>query len=357
MQEDLIVKKEQEEKEVGLLKEIFSFFINPDSTLQRRKHFLVKLLNVFRIVIILIALASLLGLGQQLVFLITGIKIEEVSYIDEFVSKDMILILLIVSTISAPITEEIAFRLWLKPSPYRTSIGIMMLIYFIGSLIVNSQQEDIFQPIVELMGYSYRDFSFIFIPLLFLILGVLIGSVVRIVLGVLERKHSKKPSNPSQQLDQIQEKHFSCKQKKYYFAVIIISSLIFGVVHISNFAQLETLWPYTLLITLPQIAVGFALAYIRLNYGFVYSVITHLLYNTFLTLPLFILISLSSDQYIEAITNGNDSLYENLPTSDTVVVLLVFMMISLYILVALGTYTHLFIEYFYYKNKNKRLTS
>lgn len=59
----------------------------------------------------------------------------------------------------------------------------------------------------------------------------------------------------------------------------ILSSILFGLIHIINYELSESHLKYILVITSPQIFTGFILGFIRLKYGFWYGVLNHSLYN------------------------------------------------------------------------------
>lgn len=66
------------------------------------------------------------------------------------------------------------------------------------------------------------------------------------------------------------------KNPKWY---IIISSVIFGLIHITGYEYSNEHLPYIALITSPQILAGFIFAYTRLKLGFWYGVIVHSMSN------------------------------------------------------------------------------
>ena len=69
------------------------------------------------------------------------------------------------------------------------------------------------------------------------------------------------------------------KNKQYRIILYIVSSLLFGFIHIINYDLNESHLKYLFIITSPQIFTGFVLGFIRLKYGFWYSVLNHSLYN------------------------------------------------------------------------------
>lgn len=68
--------------------------------------------------------------------------------------------------------------------------------------------------------------------------------------------------------------------KNHYRAFFYLSAIIFGMLHIFNFAGIN--WHnfiFTPLLVLPQLFVGLILGYIRVQYGFKYGVLFHSMIN------------------------------------------------------------------------------
>ena len=69
---------------------------------------------------------------------------------------------------------------------------------------------------------------------------------------------------------------------KRYFAIIFHASCcIFAFLHLFNFEEIiPTLLFLSTVIVLPQLILAYALGFLRMNYGFQYNVIFHILYNS-----------------------------------------------------------------------------
>lgn len=68
-------------------------------------------------------------------------------------------------------------------------------------------------------------------------------------------------------------------QTKYYNIVIYVITLVFGVVHFTNYDTNISGKFFALLIVSPQLFIGLVLAFIRIKYGLRYSILTHSIYN------------------------------------------------------------------------------
>ncbi|MGB4415393.1 MAG: CPBP family glutamic-type intramembrane protease [Paludibacter sp.] len=67
-----------------------------------------------------------------------------------------------------------------------------------------------------------------------------------------------------------------------------LSSILFGLLHVTNFrGNYLVLLALSPILCFPQIAMGFILGYIRMNYGFKYGVIVHMIINSTLLVYLF----------------------------------------------------------------------
>jgi len=73
---------------------------------------------------------------------------------------------------------------------------------------------------------------------------------------------------------------------KRYFAIIFHASCwIFAFLHLFNFEEITpTLLFLSPVIVLPQLILAYALGYLRMNYGFQYNVIFHIIYNSIFSL-------------------------------------------------------------------------
>ncbi len=74
---------------------------------------------------------------------------------------------------------------------------------------------------------------------------------------------------------------------KYFRIIFYLSSFLFGFLHLFNYSEIYG-WMVLIspLITLPFIAMGLFLAYIRMAYGFFYSFLFHVVINLIPSLPM-----------------------------------------------------------------------
>jgi len=70
--------------------------------------------------------------------------------------------------------------------------------------------------------------------------------------------------------------------KKYnnnYKKLVYGSSILFGLVHLTNYDVTLHLLLFYLILTLPKIYLGFSLAFIRVKFGLIYAILFHSLHN------------------------------------------------------------------------------
>lgn len=150
------------------------------------------------------------------------------------ISLPLILLLIV---IIAPIKEEVQFRLLLRPCKinFLIFIGVMimtsMVFYFSGKVT----------------------FSFIYISFLFFI----------IIFSFLFKKERK------------------LLYTTYFRLLFYLSILVFGLAHIVNYSGNSLyLIMGIFILTSPQILLGSILGYVRMMYGFKYSILLHILNNS-----------------------------------------------------------------------------
>ncbi|WP_066218600.1 CPBP family intramembrane glutamic endopeptidase [Formosa haliotis] len=72
---------------------------------------------------------------------------------------------------------------------------------------------------------------------------------------------------------------------KWFIYVFYVFAIGFGLIHISNFEITRNVIILAPILVAPQIVVGLFLGVIRLQYGLVYSILFHALYNAVLIIP------------------------------------------------------------------------
>ncbi|MEZ0487808.1 CPBP family glutamic-type intramembrane protease [Fibrella aquatica] len=157
---------------------------------------------------------------------------------DLFIKRVGLAEAIVLITISGPIFEELAFRLILIPSRFKISLSTSSLLFLLICLL-----------------WTVNNFeTYIICFFICLVFFTIIYCF----------------------LNQI----FINKLIKNRFTLFIVSSVLFGMIHLFNYSDFK----YELIIiypiyVLPQIIMGFLLGAIRIKHGFVWTVLLHILIN------------------------------------------------------------------------------
>ncbi len=172
-----------------------------------------------------------------------------------------------------PIWEELVFRIGLRYSRFRLSLGLAFFIVYISRLLL----------IVSNTPHP----SWIFSP--DTISGVLSiitpAAVLTLIIWLI--------------LSYITDETMISFYQKRFNIIFYLPLLIFALLHTLNFER--ALWIFAPLITIPQLFLATGFGYIRLKQGFIWGILMHIFNNAFLFLPALILEEISPDimhQYI-----------------------------------------------------------
>jgi membrane protease YdiL (CAAX protease family) len=146
----------------------------------------------------------------------------------------------------APLIEEIIYRLWFLYSKTKLSLSIAILVPFftiyLAKCTLNVQWSNLF----------------------FISIGASLVTIFPLSFFLLKRYENQKFIP------------FWEKNKKIF---IIISSIVFGLMHIGNYIITPKVILYSPVLFLPYIFTGFIFSYTRIRIGFFAGVICHSLHN------------------------------------------------------------------------------
>ena len=310
-----------------LIRELFQYSFLPKYRKKTSKmSFLKKLWAMFRIWGIAITIALISGSFGAFV-------LEKVGYdqTDNAISEIFFLyngwLLFLLAVVWAPVTEELTFRLFLRFSPYRLGISIMLFVLILLEIINNIWE--IFNPFFEPLISNLNNIFFLLaiyvgIFLIFLLLGIGLGFIIK-------KLTSKK------RLDKI-ENFFNKRFKFLFFS----QAILFGFVHIFNYTDFTKIIYLTPFLVMPQTILGFMLGYVRIKFGLSWAMVLHAIYNAMITIPVIILFSLISDEgYHQLFIEGS----EELPMQDVLMVFLIYLpVLFLIFMFYLGVNIHNLIE-------------
>jgi membrane protease YdiL (CAAX protease family) len=211
----------------------------------------VILTHLFRLyaieILILIPISFAVGAVSQ------AVEGADQHALQDLIQQEPLPRVLLLVVLFAPIVEEALFRLPLRYSPLNLAIPAGLLsVPLAGGLLQNLLK----QPFVLMIALC---FSIVF--------------VVFVVWLCLSRCSQK-----------AMRMHF----RRNLRALVFFASIIFGLVHISNYFDSQVWWLAPLLV-LPQITLGFLFAYVRLEYGYLWAVFCHGSHNLLALSPVIVM--------------------------------------------------------------------
>jgi len=286
--------------QLSLLERLWSFILKPTLTMPIPKPgFWVSLWDSLRLFCFFL-LFSVLGVvvnilvspffGDGLENQVTDLLIQTQG--DRWLSLIFLFVFLVVL---APVMEEIAFRQWLVPTRWNLALGLTFLLSYVDNLISG------FSPQLNLTNF----------------LGWIFDLVFRIFNNTEELvKVTVRISNNTEELVKVTAEilsilrmmfifsgyigifllifltlYFTLRLKdewylaiqnwfrRYFGVLFYFSAVFFGLVHISNYTNIQQFWWLTPLLVLPQLFGGIELGYVRTQYGLMWAMFNHALNN------------------------------------------------------------------------------
>ncbi len=267
----------------SLLERLWLFLVKPELTLPIPKQpFLLKFWDSLRLFCFFF-IFSILGVIINLLvtpFFGDGVENQVADIVSDIEANRWlaVVILFFLFVVFAPIIEEIAFRQWLVPTRWNLALGLTFLLYYLEALLSSVK------PWLSLSNLLQISFDIVIarFPLqteglavlvealrsLFVLFGYM-GIFVVFLLGLylILRTH--------------ENLYLTIKQKfqSYFGLLFYFSAVFFGLIHITNYANIQQLWWLTPLLVLPQLFGGLELGYIRVQYGLFWAMFNHALNN------------------------------------------------------------------------------
>ncbi len=315
----------------SLLEKLFGFILKPQMLLDVPKNpWYLKMYDSIRL-FCFFALFSILGIIINVI--VTPFLGEEVKNVldnQEPLGIIGILLLFLFLVIIAPLTEEIAFRQWLRPTPLNLSFGLVFLTFFTYLLLsdfipfgIGTFLNNIFDTLITFAGLHVEDdevIGFLIIALfrVIFLIGAYIFIFVFSILGLyLVLKLNKTILKSVQNFFQ-----------KYFAFLFYFSAVYFGLIHITNYTGIENaIWLAPLLV-LPQLFGGLELGYVRVHYGLWWAIFNHAL-NNFIPFIVLASVSLLSEEAM------SEETLESFTPQDTLVLLFLglFILFVLFVIV------------------------
>jgi hypothetical protein len=294
-----------------LLVQILKYLAKPNLKGSEQLPWLKIAFNVLRLWSLTFLFAISFALLVNILLASTG-HTEENFKLIEFVDELSSFFVVLVVVVLAPITEEIAFRLWLRFSPLKWALGISFFSFFLISFFSEG-------------AFNLYDVENILRSLFFLVF------VFVAIFLVLRRRDVYK-----------YVKQFF---EKYFHIFFYIITLTFAMIHIANYdVNLKEIWYFAPLLVFPQLFLSLLIGFVRIKYGFVWAVLTHALNNSVAILPILLIGPLLEK---EAFQTGNfdESFIESFSIQEIGMLLIYVSFLFFLMMFVLGSVASLVLEF------------
>ena len=178
-----------------------------------------------------------------------GISTKVIERGTESFSKPVFAIILV---LISPLIEEIAFRLSLKFKPLYFSSSVTILSYYLVNKII-----------YNISNFDYQtDF----------LTRITISFVLGLIAYIISHKNKT---------------HFELFWNKHFGLIFYSLALVFGFVHILNYVLSLKVALLSPILVLPQLSSALIYSFIRIKYGFIYSLATHIINNSLVLVSVF----------------------------------------------------------------------
>ena len=255
---------------MSTLKQVIRYLKNPVFRPQHTSK--KKLWNIFKFWGFFSVCATISSLPGYLLLPLTGFNSSSNAVLQEQLILP-VWFSIVSGVIFAPIREEATFRLWLKPNLQNISIALGFLIAMI------------LEVYIRLSGFTINNVN------LLIIHGFLIPAIASgLCYFVLKNNHRI--------LNKI-----TLYILKNFSTVFWLSHIVFALIHFINY-DIAKVWYIVPILVLPQFIIGLYLGFLRVNYGFQWSLVAHSLHN-FLALATFTLIGDKAAELVEKLQATN----------------------------------------------------
>ena len=230
-----------------ILRDFWRFLKKPNHSQPPQEFSLSPTLKLFLAIFIVRSLGVILEMKgiQPLILSFTGHELEKQEHFAEGLAD-----MLVGPLLSAPVFEELAYRLGLRFSPLRTAVSVGLIVFYwlpYGGTYATNIAKVLDDP------------------------GFYLMAGVALVTGLTAYALFKIPFF-EQSIQDWWQRNFGW--------VYYVSSLLFGLMHIFNVRDVTaTVVSLSFFITFQQIVFGFFNGYVRMRYGFGQAVVQHALFN------------------------------------------------------------------------------
>ncbi len=175
--------------------------------------------------------------------------------VNDLINRIPAVVSFILIVLVGPFTEELGFRLFLKPDLTRFFLGFGFCSFFWLQIMIHLLIPDSKEEIKWFLISFGITFSLCFLTLFL-----------------------------------FRDKKWRQVFYPYSRAIVYLSIISFALIHIDNYKNLQPIFWLIPLLVIPQYIVGWLISYIRLQFGFIYGFLAHAGYNFLISLQLFFLL-------------------------------------------------------------------
>ncbi len=249
---------------VPLTKEFLQYIAKPKTQVSKKPSFKRMFFNVARLWSVIFLVSMFFAMLANFFLAQEGYSEDDFA-ITKITQEFPYLLVFFIIVFWAPLSEELAFRLWLRFSPVNWALGLGFLSMFLVTFPVFSFIPENFFSLDSAEGFARMVlFTFSISLIVYLLLRI---QAIKDFLG-----------------------HFFEKRFKFFFYSLAI---IFAVLHITNYdVDLREVWYFAPILIFPQLFLSFTISFIRMRYGFSWAVFTHALNNFVAITPLLLIMNL-----------------------------------------------------------------
>lgn len=273
-----------------LIQDIYNYLRKPEYLHAREMGVLQKLRTVFRVWTLIFAI-SLLGIPiSYLISNAYGTTFADHAAF-EYAAKRTFIQVIWGAVIFFPIWEELVFRIGLRYRRLNLSLGLSFFAVYISRLIVIvlkiPRPTWLFSPDTPIG-----------------VLSILIPAVVLTLLLWMT-------------LSRIGDDRLESFYRRRYRIIFYIPLLVFALLHALNFER--DIWIFAPLLVIPQLALAAGFGYVRMKFGFPWTVAMHIFNNAFTFLPALILEELSP-AIMKRFIGGDFTAISQLPPRESAII-------------------------------------
>ena len=249
-------------KNKPLIQEFLGYIVKPTIQVEEKPSFWIVVFNVVRLWALIFLLSMFFAMVSNFMLGRAGYSEEDFA-ITEIVMDFPYLLVFFLVAVWAPISEEIAFRLWLRFSPLNWALGLSFFLLFAVSFLDFA--------FIPQNFFTLNSWTGVFSMVLFLLVS---GSIIYRVLCYEKVR--------------LLVKSFFEKRFKIFFYTLAI---LFAALHIANYdVNFLEIWYFAPILVFPQLFLSFTISFVRMRYGFSWAVLTHALNNVVAIIPILFLL-------------------------------------------------------------------